>query len=637
MPRKGFRSSRRKKPKGPIGKVGRSQAISLYGPGSLYELRNFRDGVRVNSVIIAGLDHWPLESIEENIVPEPTLAASLGVDRFLAPPSLESDEEAPAIPAFRFPEWLECSHCQRIGRIHIHFDEEIDKAPRCKANDCDGYGVPTRLILACYADDESQKKNFPGHIDNFPWEWWAHSNSEAGICSNPEVYLKNDEGKKAGISGLVLRCAGCPASRTLGDVFKTEALKPIGCGGYRPWLGARKDKNCTEDCDRPVRALLRGASNIYFPVTASAISIPPLSNKVVIEMQKRGNQFISAMQGIKKEQGEIDVDTFVDMFRNGGFRHYSPDEIRDGISIILEEAESGAQKLNEQQQKKRERSALVIQCSEDDDENEFQNYVVPDVELSGFLNSYLEKLVMVERLREVRAIRGFQRVESSPVADSYTQGCSPLSKYHSDWLPAIEVRGEGIYLELSIAALRDWEAEAVVESHLKPLVGNYNKYSKERGIELDMDMVRPGYLMIHTLSHLLIKQLSLECGYSSASIRERIYHSSGNEEEYCGVLLYTASASTDGTLGGLVRQGEPENLERMIKSALDNARWCSSDPLCIESDGQGVDALNLAACHACALVSETSCEQRNLLLDRTLLVGTRENPEIGFFHSWLRD
>ncbi len=629
---------RKKKPKGPIGKISRSQAVTTYGPGALYELRTFKRGAIANSVIIAGTDNWDEDEMQG--VSEPTLASSLGVERFFVPPSAEDGDNSVPIPAYRFPEWLECSQCKRIGHINMHFDEEIDAPPSCSANDCNGYGVPTRLVVACYSDDKSNSGVSPGHIDNFPWIWWAHSQSDKDNCDNPEIYLLN-EGKKAGISGLVVSCKSCESSRSLGDVFQAKALKNIECKGYRPWLGSKKDDGVCEPCERPVRVLLRGASNIYFPVAASAISIPPLSSKLIQEIEIRGRAILTALKKSHTNGETINYEQYIALFQNGipGFRRYESDQIGMAIDILLENASSDGEKLTESQQKNRERQALVNEFSDEGQlEDDFENEVLDKEDLYGtdLLIDYLGVLSKVHRLREVRAIRGFQRVENSPVADNYTQLCAPISRYKQDWLPAIENRGEGIYFELSGEKLDKWEQNEMVTERIRPLVINYLSYCDEHGVDVDMNMVEPAFLMIHTLSHLLIKQLSLECGYSSASIRERLYYGENDDNKWCGVLLYTAGSSADGTLGGLVRQGEPKNLDIMMASALENAQWCSSDPLCIESEGQGVDALNLAACHACVLVSETSCEQRNLLLDRALLVGTPENPEIGFFYNWLR-
>ena len=211
----------------------------------------------------------------------------------------------------------------------------------------------------------------------------------------------------------------------------------------------------------------------------------------------------------------------------------------------------------------------------------------------------------MERLREVRALSGFTRVHDSQNVDSV----APLTK-KSEWLPAINVFGEGIYFELSQERLVELEDR---------FSSRFSALKERASLEnLPEDKSSASFIALHTLSHLLIRQLSLECGYSSASLRERLYFKKG---EWAGVLIYTASASSDGTLGGLVQQGNPATLERLIRDALQEASWCSSDPLCIESEGQGNNALNLAACHACSLVAETSCSERNSFLDRGTIIG----------------
>jgi hypothetical protein len=137
-------------------------------------------------------------------------------------------------------------------------------------------------------------------------------------------------------------------------------------------------------------------------------------------------------------------------------------------------------------------------------------------------------------------------------------------------------------------------------------------------------------LMLHSFAHILIKQLTLDCGYSSASLRERLYIDD-DTDGMCGVLIYTGTSDSDGTLGGLQSRAERKILENTILTALEAARWCSSDPLCISGDMAQSEALSIAACHSCLLLPETSCEFHNRYLDRALLVGTVEDSEIGFF------
>jgi hypothetical protein len=208
-----------------------------------------------------------------------------------------------------------------------------------------------------------------------------------------------------------------------------------------------------------------------------------------------------------------------------------------------------------------------------------------------------------------------------------------LSLRPKRWLPGFSVRGEGIFLQFNGAALAKWAARQDVEKRALLLQDRLNKVRSDRSI--DPQNISPELVLIHTFSHLVIRQLAFECGYDSSSIRERIYSSTSAETPMSGLLLYTASGDSEGTLGGLVRQGEPKNLDNTVKEALANASICSSDPLCIESQGQGTFSLNLAACHTCGLLPETSCEEGNLLLDRVMAIGTPNDVDIGYFGSVL--
>jgi hypothetical protein len=194
------------------------------------------------------------------------------------------------------------------------------------------------------------------------------------------------------------------------------------------------------------------------------------------------------------------------------------------------------------------------------------------------------------------------------------------------WLPAIEVRGEGVFLELSEKRLQDWESDPEVIRRATRVNGNYLKRTQAMG-NVPNRVITPRLLLIHTLAHVLINQWSLDCGYPAASLRERLYVS----DRMAGLLIYTATSDSAGSLGGVVAQAGPGRLDEALREGLSRASWCSADPLCIESDATGVDALNLAACHACTLLPEVSCEEMNLFLDRGLLVGIPTNQQLGFF------
>jgi len=245
--------------------------------------------------------------------------------------------------------------------------------------------------------------------------------------------------------------------------------------------------------------------------------------------------------------------------------------------------------------------------------------------------------MLVHKLRETRAFAGFTRI--------YAENAQKLGERkrmlrrvvlpdEQDWLPATIVYGEGLFFELNELIVRRWEEKFAeqLDFHLRPLLGEYWKLQKARGWKSLSLSAR--FVVLHTLAHLLINRLTFECGYSSASLRERIYVSQKADAPMAGILIYTADGDSDGTLGGLVRMGQPGKLESVLFNAIDHARWCSSDPVCSEmgKHGQGPDSCNLAACHSCALMPETSCELFNRFLDRQVLVNTANQLSFdGFF------
>ena len=208
---------------------------------------------------------------------------------------------------------------------------------------------------------------------------------------------------------------------------------------------------------------------------------------------------------------------------------------------------------------------------------------------------------------------------------------APLSRETPTWIPASDVHGDGFFIKFNEGVIREWESRVAVQARDAMILQGHRGWRAAR--RLDPERGYPGirYAMIHTLSHLLIRELALECGYNAASIRERIYSDSNAEDPMAGLLLYTAAADSDGTLGGLVELGKPEHLGRMLKQALRRSTVCSSDPLCSEHDASKDRSLHGASCHACAFVAETSCERGNRFLDRALLVPTFDTKGAAIF------
>ncbi len=236
------------------------------------------------------------------------------------------------------------------------------------------------------------------------------------------------------------------------------------------------------------------------------------------------------------------------------------------------------------------------------------------------------RLCLVEKLLETRVMTGFSRVKPSDGVYNKETSNHLLWKRaptENTWLPAYVTRGEGIYFELDSQKVKRWETIPEVVARIQRLQDNQQKADEKRGVST-FDPVSPRFVLLHTLAHLMINQLVFNCGYSSTALRERLFVSDDNDHPMAGVLIYTASGDSEGTMGGLVRMGQPGNLSNVMVEALEKARWCSSDPICMEvgANGQGPDSCNLAACHNCALVPETSCEQFNRFLDRWTVVGS---------------
>ena len=255
------------------------------------------------------------------------------------------------------------------------------------------------------------------------------------------------------------------------------------------------------------------------------------------------------------------------------------------------------------------------------------------------LTPFLERILLIDRLRETRALTGFNRIypeRGVSEEQRLEQLWKRVPEWPGRWLPAYKVFGEGIFIELNLERVAAWE---VGEKPLQSAHSVEDRYSAaQQGRQLRDRDLTPRFLLVHTFAHLLINQLTFECGYSTAALRERLYVSDSETAPMAGVLIYTAAGDAEGTMGGLVRMGKAGYLEPAVLAAVRGALWCSADPVCMESGmnwGQGPDSCNLAACHNCALVPETACEEFNRFLDRGVLVGGFETRDTGFFAGLL--
>lgn len=271
------------------------------------------------------------------------------------------------------------------------------------------------------------------------------------------------------------------------------------------------------------------------------------------------------------------------------------------------------------------------------DEDYDGDFIRESTDISVYNLPYIKNISLITKVREVIALLGFTRInpQDSEPSESKPQSFVPVKEKETNWYPAYQVRGEGIFIEFNETDIDKWmEENPDVQKRAEQLNRNYKQsmFGEKRPRRITAK-----YLLLHTISHLLIKQLSFDCGYSIASLKERIYcGEKADGKQMAGILIYTAGGDTEGTLGGLVRQGRPDVFPRVFRKAIETARICSGDPVCSLSSGQGRDSLNLAACYSCALIPETSCEDFNAFLDRGVVVGTMKRPEIGFFAEQLK-
>ena len=595
-----------------VGRLRKTQLVTTFGSGSIVDMPDY-------SVIIAGTNYWKDRS---PVLHEPNLERLLRVSHFREPyvSDSQSDELTPDVPAFRFPYYHFCPECGRL-MPYWGFGNAEDRT--CSKGHAKRNIVPSRFVVACTN----------GHLEDFPYDWWVHygdfSDCPADRKSDHLQIVFSD--KTGGLDSVIIKCTACGKTRSMAGSMSRDALHGYYCSGRRPWLGMKKDHNDPVHCNAQMRTLQRGASNVYFSITASALTIPPWSSKVQQEIALRWEQIEDVLASNPQEHVLRAVVQSV--FHTLLAMHVcTVDELLDEIRKRMD---GGASDEYTKQNLLEDEYRVFCNGNHDDsDDVEFRTSSVPVPE---FLSKFIENIVLAKRLREVLALRGFRRISPEPPngederfrGNNLQEGYVPLSEVPLNWLPAIEMRGEGIFIRLHEEALAEWEAS--YEKRYKPMRERLNQSN------VGCENFSARYVLLHTLSHLLIRQLSLECGYSGASIKERIYSTYPESNiKMAGVLLYTSSPDSDGSLGGLVRQGLPETFEMVFRNMLQEASWCSSDPVCIESHAQGYDALNYAACHACALLPETSCEMRNCLLDRAAVVGTIKDRNRGFFGELLK-
>ena len=591
---------------------------------------------------------------------EPRLSTLLHVARFCAPPDYRpfrktnpADQPPPNanlfVPALRFPRWYRQTRTGELRRFNL----DAVRLPNPQGG---GRWQPVRFISLCAA----------GHIGEFPWKRWIDCQCEG----DGHLFLTDRGGSE--LSSIKIECRSCPdgspgrngrslaGTTTIPDVTSGEQSAfqkaNIVCHGDRPWLGEEANDL---PCDRLLVAGLINQTNIYFPRTISAIALPDLrpqkSDITALKIEISNLPIVGVARTIWNMGDKTGTTAMIKQkLAEAGIASES-EQVQEALQSLLDEAPAqlpaGAVQpaAPESDFVAFRRAEFNIIRSQVDDPKIVPHLRVIPAAVPEELSGWFSRVNLVERLRETRVFYGFDRLEPNNNAITQMPDIAltqlfrvPPTSPTDRWLPAVEVFGEGIYVELDEHRLVEWQnsraewlKSRLDDGFLNRLQGIF-QILPPLGVATREWASR--YLLVHSLAHILLNQFVFECGYSTASLRERLYVSQDSAAPMAAFMIYTAAGDAEGTLGGLVRLGRPERLGPVARRALSRASWCSADPVCSEHmGGQGSKLANLAACHACVLLPETSCETINQGLDRAMVVGTPDAREQGFMSDLVEE
>ncbi len=633
----------------PRGPIRRGQLITPFGTGAMIIVR---DGT---SLICSGLDHWykredlteDSRSIDpdEYLIDEWRLQRLLRVDSLRLPPDYRKRKQYQddqmnlylTVPFLRFPQYHFCPLCKKLTVVLLtRRDKEC--CDECQKKGRKIYLVQVPFVAMCDR----------GHLQDFPWQEWVHKSSQPSCTKTMRLIATGG----STLASQTIICE-CGAKRNLSRITEGSpdetksylsehldaAKKVFTCQGKKPWLGIGID-DAGDTCDRPLKGSLRSASNLYYAHVQSSIYIPRGDSSIPSDLiqlleQPPLSTLIHLLKGVKEDINPVDLR----QIHRELLQPFTDDEISAGLKRIFKEAflnsNNRTGSVNEDEHTAFRRVEFeILRFPRTEDQLSIRVPKMSDYDRA--VSHYFSRITLIDKLRETRVLAGFSRIFPEDGRAVHERQSllwrNPPEGLNSGWLPGYKVFGEGIFLEINESKLKVWEKQKEVCDRAQKLERNYYKLKESR--HLFEKAITPRFVLLHSLAHLIINQMTFECGYSSASLRERLYVSADEEFPMAGILIYTAAGDADGSMGGLVRMGKPGYFEPVLIKALDKAKWCSADPVCMEmgdSGGQGPDSCNLAACHNCELVPETACEEFNRFLDRAFVIGDNKNTNLAYF------
>lgn len=531
------------------------------------------------------------------------------------PPVANGRVDDTCVPAMRFPSWMRCPSCGAMYRWSQRKDQP-DHAHNCNHQNCKH---KPRLEQVTWVLAHPK-----GYLGDVPWHFLAHQRADPSQ-SNCKV---RDQLRliERGYKELILRCGACRAETR----FRGDERVGFGRGRVQPWT--REDlvpqiEAGEKDNQDFAQVLAIHDTRVYMPVAESALVIPPesrLRKGTVVDYLYRNSD---ARKHIDSVQDEFKRRSIIGTLASGW--RCTPKEVEDALAEIARGYPLRGESFTPGQLRESEFKAFLgtlPKQREDEDlvtRNRSDEWYKLGVSIDLDANEQkivkgVCHLVRVDRLKAIKVFKGFTRLGGEKIVPPDIVG-------KADWLPAIELYGEGIFLTLDEDRLKKWEQTSAVVSRLDPLLSRFTRSGRD-----NPNPLTTRFMLLHVLSHLLIRQIESESGYPAASLTERIYCANA-PEPMAGILIHVAVPDIAGSLGGLAELSEPRRFLGILIRALERSRWCSLDPVCSEHEGQGPGLLNRAACHACALVPEPACEYDNTLLDREFVKGDAASGLPAFF------